>query len=245
MFGILIVLTQFSSYIGWEQLIDYWTWRFQDRGLVNPEMNKWGYALRVLKQLATGFLPAMIFLVIIYTLAKKTGSIDRIPKSFRLAIIISLSACILNSIIFLNWAAEHDFAVIPYVIPLALFSAWIAQQYRHKKHLWWLATALLIASITQYYYINFPGPRTSLGVKYASYKNVGSLIQSNALPSERIFTNTRFMPFSYFAKRSFTQANSFEEAASVAATHGIKDWVWIKIHESSKAIFIEEIKRPR
>ena len=208
-------------------------------------MNKWTYSLRILKQLATGFLPAIIFLLVMYTLLKRAGRTNRIPKSFRLAIIISVSACILNNIIFLNWAAEHDFAVIPYVIPLALLSAWITQQYWVKKHVLWLSITLLIVSITQYYYINFPGPCTSFGVPYASYKNVGSLIQTNAHPSERIFTNTRFMPFSYYAKRSFTFVQSFEEAAALAATHGVKKWVWIKIHESSQAIFVEEIKRSR
>ena len=239
--GVLIILFQFITYAGWQAVHDYWASRYIDRGLVNPSITNLQNVVKFLKHLITSFLPIILTLAFGFILARKTRFATKVPKIIKLPLAISLVSCLFDSAVFLNWAGEHEFAVIPYSIFLSILSAWIINVVA-KKYVFRLALLTFLLTLTQYYYINFPGKYTAQGLPYDSYKKTGLAINELAATDERIFCNTSYMIYNFYAKRSFTYVHSYEEALKWASQYGIRKGVWIKIRETRDKIMIEEVK---
>ncbi|MBC7829440.1 MAG: hypothetical protein H7122_16960 [Chitinophagaceae bacterium] len=239
--GIAFILIQFASYTGWQTVYDYWTSRYMDRGLLKLPMNRGYYLLNILKHLTTGFLPILIVLTTGFIIFKKKSAGNRIVEPVRTALAISLLACLLHSVVLLNWAGEHDFAVIPYSIFLSLFSGWLLSVLE-AKHSYRLATFVFFATIAQYYYINFPGQNTAKGLPYNSFQKTGSLISQIARNDERIFCNENYTIYQFYAKRNFTRVGSYDQALEWARKYGVQKGVWIKIRETADKIFIDEVQ---
>jgi len=240
--GILIILVQFISYAGWEKVYDYWTLRYINRGPINPNINMGQNILRIVQNLITGFLPVMIPLIIGFIIVKRKFVENTVAQPMRMAIFMSLIACLAHWVIFLNWTSAHDFAVIPFSIFLALLSGWIITRMIHTKYVLWMAIFMFLATISQYYYINYPGQHTSKGLPYRSYKDTGELIHKLAKENERIFCNDSYMIYQFYAKRSFKIFGTYEDALQWARKYQVQKWVWIKICETPTRIFIEEVK---
>ncbi len=105
-----------------------------------------------------------------------------------------------------------------------------------------MALLIFLLTLAQYYYINFPGKYTAKGLPYDSYKKTGIVIQQLAAKNERIFCNTNYMIYHFYAKRNFTYVHSYEEAREWARQYGVQKGVWIKILETPDKIVINEVK---
>ena len=123
--SVILIAYQFASYLGWDQVVEYWTSRYQDRGLSVSHRSKFVFSLKILRNLGTGFLPAIFCLVVGFLVVKKRFLGERFPLPLKWAVLLTLSACILDNIVFLNWAGEHDFSVLPYSIGISLMSMWL------------------------------------------------------------------------------------------------------------------------
>lgn len=243
--GTLLILLQFVSYTGWQPVNDYLTSRYHDRSFSNPDINKVWYVTKILFHLVTGFLPVLITLVLAVVIIRKSTIRYTFTGPIQTAVILSLSACLLHSLLLLNWSGDHDFSVIPFSISLSVLSAWAVHNIVHAKHRLLLAILLFFSALAQYYYINFPGPNTMQGLPYSSFQQTGKLIARLAASDEKIFCSEDYRIYQYYAKRSFTYASSYEKALQIANRYHVRKWVWIKIRETPDTIFIEEVRRSR
>lgn len=241
--GVIIIALQFASYLGWEQVVKYWTSRYQDRGFSNIQDSEVLYVVKIGRNLATSFLPAVLALIVGYTLIKKTAPTSRIPAALKYAVLISFGACVINTLLFLNWAGEHDFGVIPYILGISLFAIWPTGELPGRKYLAWLGIFIFTASVVQYYFINYPGKQTASGFPYSSYETTGKQIAVLTSRDERIFSNSPFLVYQYYAKRNFTRANNYQDAIQLARKYKVDKWVWIKIREKKDGADIEEFTR--
>ena len=239
--GIGSILFQFASYAGWQTVYDYWTSRYLERGVAGTGQNKLSYLLGIIKHLATGFLPVILLLLIGWIFIRKTGRLQPISRPVNLAIQLSFFSCILHAILFLDWSGGHDFAVIPWSLPLALAGGWIASRIPYSK-IAFGAILLFLISVTQYYVINFPGKKTITGLPYDSYKKAGIQIGKMTDDGERIFCNEDYVIYQFYAKRNFTIVASYEEALKWSRQYRVKKGVWIKLSEAKDRILIEEVK---
>jgi hypothetical protein len=155
-------------------------------------------------------------------------------------VIILLSTCLVYNFVLFSWSSNHDFALVPFAIPLSVLGGALVYRLPHYK------VALLImilAGIGQYYYINRPGSTSQNGMPYGEYKKTGEQISKLAQPHERIYGNTSYYIYAYYAKRNITAAGSYEHARQLARSDKVKDAIWVRIEELNDKIMITEVRK--
>lgn len=243
--GTGLILYQFVSYIGWEKLKQYWTERFLFRGFANESTLTFNSLRSYFEFLLTGFLPVITALLIILVLMLIRKSSLRLSIAFRLSVLILLPTCLVYTLVFFNWSSAHDFAHLAYSIPFTILLTWLLHRLDNKMHFALITGFILLFGVAQYYFINQPGKKSRTGMAYDEYRKIGERINKMASPQQKIFANTGYYIYSYYAKRSISRAGSLEQSLQFCKEMNVKHAIWIDIKESIDKIDIvhtEEIK---
>lgn len=231
--GLFIVLGQYISFLGVEATENILKGRYTDRSIKGNIFN--GF-LPLIKSIATSYLPSVLFLLIfmcVFIIKYKRKFIfnkERFGFSLhRWLWLIWPVACLLYNLAFWNWTCEHEFSLIPWGVFIAMFCASVLSRHLYK----WnksVLTIVFLASLAIYYFINRPGNTTMRGEPVTLYKNIGEEIKKNTNPTQRVFANSNGqMVIDYYAKRSITNANSYEEVMELVNKYKIPSAAWFEL----------------
>jgi hypothetical protein len=119
------------------------------------------------------------------------------------------------------------------MVPASLLLAWLATASippsLSPRRLYGLLLLTLIISISQYYYINRPGPVSRSGMRYDAYAKFGKRLD-NIPPAWPIFSNLpEYCPMcEYYAGRQITVATNSDSALAWLSRNGIQKGVWVE-----------------
>jgi hypothetical protein len=225
--GVLLVLWQFASYLGWEQVLSYWKSRFTDRSSGNGEMPFFTMVLYIGKNIITGFLPLAI--VIYFGFKKSTYKTIHLKASWTFW---ALAAALFYNLLFFNWSALHEFA---WMLPGMLLVIFLAVNFFKRlpaKALKGITSATILFSLVIYYIINLPGEKSISGDRYDSRQKTAEIIRSKVNDSIPVFINTNADKIlEYYCKRTFTSAGNLREAFKVAGEFGIKHSAFLTVED--------------
>ena len=223
--GILLVLTQFASYLGWEQVLHYWKARFSDRSTDTSEYSAVTMLLLILKNLSTAYLPMFLMLPLVWN--KKVFVKE---NKYPIWPLWALASVIPYNGIFFNWSAGHEFAWMAFglfaTIAISIYFFPVLTWPRLKK----ILIAAVVFSLVQYYLINLPGPVNLKGDRYDEQKKLGEWIHNNIDASTPVFINLNNDKIvEYYSKRTFNSAQSPTEAEAIAAQYHVDKAIWILV----------------
>jgi hypothetical protein len=228
--GIGIIFFQFASFTGYEKIKTYWFHRSNNQGITNSDTTLLNKLANIGEHTATSYLPLILLFVCISFFVKNRYKLNFLFFTKVPVLTLWLTACFLYNILFLNWTAVHDFSIIPIGILLVIASAYLLSLTHNEalKKLMFYTTIILC--VVQYFFINRPGASSQNGDKYDAYQKAGFTISKNIPVNTRIFLNLNNQRIiEYYAKRTFTHANTPGEAIKICRNFSIKKAVWVKI----------------
>ncbi len=223
--GVILVLAQFASYLGWYQVLGYWNSRFTERSMEHDEHGIPGLFAGVAKNIATGFAPLLVLLLA--AIFAKKFSWRKIPVWLWWAV----GSIALYNGLFLNWSAMHEFAWMAMgLVMVTLFSKSILAEYS------WLRTICLAAytlSLCIYFFINRPGDFNWNGERYDQPETLGRTIAAGVDKNTRILTNLDNEKIvEFYAGRTFNYATNEIEARRIADSAQLLKAVWLEVKDS-------------
>jgi hypothetical protein len=227
--GMALIFWQFSSYVGSHKVAVYWYERF----LFRSGRSSFTTSIQMLKDvfinLCTDYAPIFV-LLLLNTIIRLQR---RLPLRFsadqsRFTWIYGFSLAA-YALALLNWTANHDFAMVPASLLLAWLATASIPPSLPPRRLYGLLLVILIISISQYYYINRPGPVSQSGMRYDAYAKFGKRLE-NIPPAWPIFSNLpEYCPMcEYYAGRQITVANNPDSALAWLSRNGTQKGVWVE-----------------
>jgi hypothetical protein len=223
--AVFLILWQFSAYLGWEQVINYWKSRFVDRSANTSEFSFPMMVLLILKHLATGYLPLLLVLIVVVFKAKIAWPLQRpVWPLWALAAIIPYNG------LFLNWSAVHEFAWMAFgLIASIVVTVYIFPMFE-QRFLVKLLLVTSIFSIVTYYTINLPGPVSWKGEAYNRQQKSGTIIRNLTDPGLPVFCNANNDKIvEFYSKRTLNSVSSLAEAMELAARFGWNAGTWVEL----------------
>ena len=238
--GIMLLFLQFSSYGGTDAVIAYWKARFFIRAVANqntPFLIMAGY---LIIHMLTMYLPLIILIAGAWLwlhFKKKTVTFSKKEIVF---LKLYASSLFLYNLILLEWSYEHEFSVLPWSVLLAYFGIRLLTPFFTTKNIYLPTAFFLIATITQYYFINRPGTISIDGMPYNSFETFGSQLKQ-VPPDYKIFSplETNAPMIEYYAGRNITILPSYKETIKYMQERNITKAVWVdQDHYQLKRIIV-------
>lgn len=231
--GIVCILLQYSSYVGWEDTFAALGSRFSERSMMVEAHDTLTLFKGFFQSYLTLYLPALILILIQIRTIKWRDTNLFFIRAYS-------SALVLYHTIFFQWSAIHEFAFLPDALLIVYLSVLALQTWEQKTR--WLALGLvLLVSIGQYYYINRPGTIARDGTPYRRFQEMGHTLQT--LPRNAHL----FMDQKWTGEIQFHARRSIQPVANIdSARQRMKDWhitraFWID-HQDYQIRQIQEIK---
>lgn len=228
--GIALIFWQFASYTGITTVAEYWKLRFLARSFVNSNNSTPFNMLSVAGHLVSAYLPALLFLLgclIVQWVKKIHPGWSRTETQF--ALLYTAALC-LNWLVLNNWAAEHEYSVVPAALPLAWIGATLLPA-SNKVSIAFIGLFFILSTV-QFYYINPPGPISRSGMPYDTYQTFGRHLRGLS-PRDKIFAQLpEACPMiEYYAGRNITFAQDSSEAKQLMRIWNIDTAVWVESEE--------------
>jgi hypothetical protein len=228
--GIALIFWQFASYTSIATVAEYWKRRFLERSFVNNSTPFPINLLSITAHLITAYLPVLLFILaglIIHPVKKIYAGWSRTETQF--AILYTAALC-LNVLVLNNWAAQHEYSVMPAALLLAWIGATLLPA-NHKVSIAFIGT-FFILSIAQFYYINPPGPIARNGMPYSAYQTFGQQLRGIP-PRNKIFAHLpeNCPMIEYYAGRNITLAQDSSEAKQLMRKWNIDTATWVESEE--------------
>jgi MFS family permease len=237
--GIGLVLAQFAQYLGWPQVLDYWTQRFTDRsGTAVQGLSRAAMLGLLAKNLAAAVLPLLICL---WPLASKAG---RAGLKTALWLYWAMGAVLVYNLVFFNWSVEHEFAWMAFALVATIMVAVQMVAGIAPRAKWASIGACVVLSLGMYYGINRPGAISQSGARYDAQQVLGTQIGTAMPPDAVLFTNDDFNKvLEYYARRTFNHCATPAEARQVMVKYGVKSAFWLQI-ENNKWLRTDTLQLP-
>ena len=225
--GIALVFIQFASYMGQEAVAGYWFHRFSDRGLNlagSSFIKKLSY---LIAYFLTSYLPLIILLLISFLNNWRRKFLPVWSDSEILFLRLFTASLLFYNLILFDWSTDHEFAILPWSILLSFAAARLIGSFQNVNSANRLIMLFLAFAITQYYWINRPGPIARDGLPYDSFKKLGESL-SQIPPDYTICINIEQNPMvEYYAGRNILRAQDSLSVKSQLKELGIQKAVWI------------------
>lgn len=210
--GICLVFTQFASYLGWEQVWQYWQSRSAERSMGTAGNTTIQLVLQAGKHLLSGYFPLFIVAAII-GIKKLPSSTTSVLKHWSTW---ALCAVLLYNLLLFNWSALHEFAWMAFGL---VFCLWLFLHYGEallSTAATWVR-AVMVVSLLAFYIINLPGPKNIRGEPYNAQQTIASRIQQK-IPADAIILSNHQAPkiIEWYSKRTFNFAANEQAAQSIA-----------------------------
>jgi hypothetical protein len=231
--GILCILMQYSSYVGWEDTIAALGSRFSERSMMVEIGDTHTLLKSFFQSYLTLYLPALI--LILFQIRKIAWR-----ESDLFFIRVYGTALVLYHMIFFQWSAIHEFAFLPDSL-LIVYLFVLALKTGERKTQRITLGLVLFLSIAQFYYINRPGAIARDGTPYRRFQEMGLVLQT--LPKDAHL----FMDQKWTGEIQFHARRSIQPVANIdSARQRMKDWhltraFWID-HQDYQIRQIREIK---
>jgi hypothetical protein len=227
--GMALIFWQFSGYVGSHKVAVYWYERF----LFRSGRSSVPASLQLLKDvflnLCIDYGPILLLLLVNAGIRLRNRLALRLSpgqKRFTAIYTFSLAA---YAFAFLNWTANHDFALVP----ASLLVAWLATisipPSLAPRQLIALLLLTLFASVAQYYFINRPGPVSRSGMRYDEYAEFGKRLRN--LPAAwPVFSDLpEYCPMcEYYAGRQIIVATNPDSARAWLTVNDFPKGVWVE-----------------
>jgi hypothetical protein len=225
-FGVALVFFQFASYMGMDAVVDFWFHRFSERGLNlagSTFLKKISYFFAYF---LVSYLPLILLILISFINNRRKKILSAWSDTEILFVrLFSVSALFYNLLLF-DWSTDHEFAILPWSILLSFIAARLIGSSRNKMAHGILGLFLILA-ITQYYWINRPGPIARDGLRYDSFKKLGESLKQIP-PGYTICINLEQNPMvEYYAGRNILRASDSLSVKTVLRELGIQKAVWV------------------
>ena len=230
--GIALIFWQFASYTSAWTVAEYWRRRFVERSFVNNSNPFYINLLSIAGHLITAYLPVLLFILaglILHRIKKIQVRWSRTETRF--AILYAVALC-LNMLVLNNWAAQHEYSMVPAALLLAWIGATLLPAPAYNKFSVGSIGLFFTLSIAQFYYINPPGPIARSGMPYNTYQTFGQHLRGIS-PRNKIFANLpeNCPMIDYYAGRNITLAQDSSEAKQMMRKWNIDTAVWVESEE--------------
>lgn len=225
--AVALPLLQFASYIGGEKLVMQLKHQFLFRSITSREPFR-GLLGHVVQHIATSYLPVILLLVaaagVIWWRKIKVSLIAGEAAFWGMY----GGAVLLYNLVFLEWSAVHEFAMIPLSLLLVVPTARLAMMVAGGRGWYVVLVCYLGLASIQYYVINRPGAVSWSGARYDSYQQLGEQLQS--VPGDhKIFMNSDWSAvIDYYAHRNITVMKDIDSASAYMRQWGIQKAVWVE-----------------
>jgi len=224
--GIAIIVIQFASYAGLNNLVQTLLFRFSGRSIVNtgdPFIVRVG---AIVKNIATSYFPVLLLLLLPLTVIffKKVKA-GFAAQEITFMVIYAVTVLLYN-LILMEWSAVHEFALIPLSILLVIVAARLTIMLAGDRVLYGVMAAYFVIACCQYYFINRPGKVSMDGTPFAIYKKLGQQLQQ--VPADtKLFMNDWNAVIDVYAHRNFTPVVNIDSARDYIKRYNIPKAVWI------------------
>lgn len=224
-YPVMLVLWQFSDYLGWQQVAGYWRSRFAERSSAVEGGSIGGMLRSLVINFSSGFLPLAIML---FAYIKNRRQI--VSKSKLTWPVWCMAVIIFYNGVFFNWSCIHQFAWMAFGLFAAVFFGVYLLPFLPLKQVNRLVPAVAVVSIIMYFIINPPGPRSFSGEPYNRQRLAGVWISRHVDRNLPIFMfGETDKVIEYYSKRSFTMVPSLQAAQAAAASYGIGQAMYLEI----------------
>jgi hypothetical protein len=221
--AVWLILAQFAGYLGWQQVLQYWTGRFAERSTDTSQAPGIVLWWRLMLNQVTSFGP--LLLVLAARLKMSKAVYPKMPYWLMAA----AASVVLYNLVFFNWSALHEFAWMAAGLVATLLLAVEILPNFSPRRLRAVTTAACLASVALYNFINLPGPTNWKGERYDTYLIDGTTIAQQVPPDAFIFTTADNQKITeYYARRTFQVVASREAALKLIAHHQVKKAVWLQ-----------------
>jgi hypothetical protein len=221
--GVFLVFWQFASYLGWQQVINYWTSRFAERSTDTSQVPAIYLGWNFFFNQATSFGP--LALAAFAAISPKRLGYPHVPNW----LLVVAGSVILYNLAFFNWSALHEFAWMAGGLVATLLAGVIVLPMLSSKRLVSTTILVIALSIALYYAANPPGYTNWKGEPYDRYMVSGNNIAQRVPADAFIFTNAGDQKITeFYARRTFQVVENREAALKLIAIHQVKKAVWLE-----------------
>lgn len=210
--GICIVFTQFATYLGWQQVWQYWQSRSAERSMGTAGFTSIQLVWQTVKHLLSGYFPLFVVAAFIW-IKKIPASTASVWKHWSTW---ALCAVLLYNMLLFNWSALHEFAWMAFGL---VFCLWLFLHFGEtllSSSSAWIR-AVMFVSVLAFYIINLPGPKNIRGEPYNAQQTIASRILQQ-VPADAVIVSNHNGPkiIEWYCQRSFNFASDIKEAKSIA-----------------------------
>jgi hypothetical protein len=228
--AIALIVFQFASYIGMEKLLMQLKHQFLFRSIASktPFLQLLG---EVMQHMATSYLPVLILLAAGLGAMVWRKSALNFAADEKVFIGMYGVAVLLYNLVFIQWSAVHEFALIPLSLLLILPTARLMMTQVSTRGFYALLGCYITIAGLQYYIINRPGEFSWSGARYDSYQKLGEQLQS--VPEDhKIFMNKDWSTvIDYYAHRNISEVKNIDSARAFMVEWGVRKAVWVEERE--------------
>ncbi len=238
--GVMVIFLHFASYVGFDQVADYWISRFSSRGFAGINSQHVGHTLQqILQHLLTAFLPLFLLLAWIFLKGKAKSHKPRWP-------IFLLVFTGIYNMAFLDWSVVHEFAWMAFGLStfLFVFLRYDTNLINHRNR--WIFVTLCVFSLAIYFTINLPGNKSLKGLPYTVYAEAGKKISANIPDAAFIFssrTNEKIIEWN--ARRTINKAKDIQTAKRIMDSLQLKEGFFLDLGPEGDPLRFEIKKIPR
>jgi hypothetical protein len=138
----------------------------------------------------------------------------------------SVSLLFYNLVLF-DWSTDHEFAILPWSFLLSFIAARLLGSFKNQVAAFGFMMFFFVIAVTQYYWINRPGPTARDGLAYNSFRKLGESLRQIP-PDYTICINLEQNPMvEYYAGRNILRAPDSISVKTLLNELGIQKAVWI------------------
>jgi hypothetical protein len=220
--AVWLILAQFASYLGWHQVLDYWTRRFAERSTDTSQASGLVLWLRFMINQATSFGPLLLVVAARFMMSK--AGYPKMPYW----LMVAAASVVLYNLVFFNWSALHEFAWMAGGLVATLLAGVIVLPMLSSKRLVSTTVLVIALSIAIYYAANPTGHTNWKGEPYDRYLIAGTNIAQKVPADAFIFTNAGDQKITeFYARRTFQVVANREDSRKLIALHNLKKAVWL------------------
>lgn len=210
--GILLILFQYSSYVGLADTLQALSGRFAERSVLEGSTGKGPLWISFLQHYLTLYLP-LVILLFAAGFQNLRNTLWKDP--FFIAYGCALA---LYHLVFFQWSAVHEFAMLADALWL-VYGIGILIPTMSRPRLISTALLFLACCLAQFYWINRPGEKARDGMPYSRYETFGAALQT--LPKTAVL----FMDPAWTAELQYHAGRSIQPVADEAsARQRMVDW---------------------
>jgi hypothetical protein len=126
-----------------------------------------------------------------------------------------------------DWSTDHEFAILPWSFLLSFIAARLLGSFKNQVAAFGFMMFFFVIAVTQYYWINRPGPTARDGLAYNSFRKLGESLRQIP-PDYTICINLEQNPMvEYYAGRNILRAPDSISVKTLLNELGIQKAVWI------------------